>query len=113
MEIDADGACHAYHPRPDSDRGLDSPEDAGHPGNWFGVVTDNGKPDGAPVVQKSGDHRSKPLEQINAAGEKLFAGWGGLERIKQLFPYKPDAKAPLAEVVTGPTSVEVRSCARC
>jgi hypothetical protein len=211
MEIDADGAYHAYYPRPDSDEGLDNLDNAGHPGDWFGVVTDNGKTNGTPVVQKSddpapgffvsttaledsrfsrtdprryvdaesipyivlpgglgagvglgdyavvinrrteklsyaicgdigprkkigeasiaaakavgvpssprvggisakvifylifagsGDHRPKPLEQINAAGEKLFAEWGGLERITQSFPYKENAEVPLAEVVT-------------
>lgn len=30
-------------------------QNAGGPGNWFGVVTDNGKPDGNPVIQKPGD----------------------------------------------------------
>jgi hypothetical protein len=32
MEIDADGA---YHPPPDSDKGVDNLNNAGHPGNWF------------------------------------------------------------------------------
>jgi hypothetical protein len=197
MEIDADGAYRAYHPPPDSDKGLDNLDNAGHPGNWFGVVTDNGEANGTPVVQKSddpapgffvsatsledptfnradprryvdaehipyivlpsglgagaglgdyavvinrktgdqsyaicgdigprrkigeasiaaakavgvpssprvggvsakiifylvfagsGDHRPKTLEQINTAGENLFAKWGGLERVKQCFP---------------------------
>jgi hypothetical protein len=197
MEIDADGAYRAYHPPPDTDKGLDNLNNAGGPGNWFGVVTDNGRPDGLPVVQKSddpapgfyvsataledpafsrtdprrymdaesipyivlpgglgagaglgdyaaiinrrtedlsyaicgdigphrkigeasiaaakavgvpssarvggisakiifylvfagsGDHRPKTLEQINSTSEKLFAKWGGLERVKQCFP---------------------------
>ena len=27
----------------------------GHPGNWFGVVTDTGKTDGIPIVQGASD----------------------------------------------------------
>jgi hypothetical protein len=217
MEIDADGAYRAYHPPPNSAEGLDDLGNAGHPGDWFGVVTANGKATGTPVVQDSadpapgffvsataledsrfgrtdprryldaenipyivlpgglgagvglgdyaviinrnterlsyaicgdvgprtkigeasiaaakavgvppsprvggistkssfylifagsGDRRPKPLEQITAAGEKLFAQWGGLERIAQGFPYKARAEAFLAEGVTaGPLSV--------
>src|SRR5262249_45312977 len=53
MAIDADGAPKAYN-RDDS-IALDFLENAGRPGNWFGVVTDTGEPDGEPVVQKQGD----------------------------------------------------------
>jgi hypothetical protein len=38
------------------------------------------------IFAGSGDHRPKTLEQINAAGERLFAEWGGLDRVKQCFP---------------------------
>jgi hypothetical protein len=38
------------------------------------------------VFAGSGDHRPKTLEEINSAGENLFAKWGGLERVKQCFP---------------------------
>lgn len=38
------------------------------------------------IFAGSGDHRPKPLEQIKAAGEKLFIEWGGLERVRQWFP---------------------------
>jgi hypothetical protein len=55
MEIDADGAYRAYHPPPDVGLGLDNIHNAGEPGNWFGIVTDNGRPDGTPVVQRSDD----------------------------------------------------------
>lgn len=55
MEIDADGAYRAYHPPPDTGKGLDNIHNAGGPGNWFGVVTDNGEPNGTPVVQRSDD----------------------------------------------------------
>src|SRR6266850_6251759 len=44
--VDADGAFRAYHP---TDRlGLDSLGHAGHRGNWWALVTDNGKTDGRP-----------------------------------------------------------------
>jgi hypothetical protein len=45
MDIDADGSPHAYNPH---DTGLDALACAGHPGNWWGVVTDR---HGVPVVQ--------------------------------------------------------------
>jgi hypothetical protein len=53
LAIDADGAIRAYHP--DDRHGLDSLAHAGHPGNWWALVTDNGKPDGRPVVQGKSD----------------------------------------------------------
>lgn len=53
MTIDADGAFRAYHP---VDRfGLDSLDHAGHQGNWWALVTDNGKSSGQPVVQGKSD----------------------------------------------------------
>jgi hypothetical protein len=55
MEIDADGAFRAYHPPPDTGLGLDNLHNAGEPGNWFGIVTDTGREDGTPVVQRSDD----------------------------------------------------------
>lgn len=52
MAIDADGAPNAYNPE---DTGLDYLEHAGYEGNWWGIVTDNGKPDGEPVIQGDDD----------------------------------------------------------
>jgi Fungal chitosanase of glycosyl hydrolase group 75 len=53
LAVDADGAFRAYHP---SDRlGLDSLAHAGHPGNWWALVTDNEKRTGRPVVQGESD----------------------------------------------------------
>jgi hypothetical protein len=53
LAIDADGAFRAYHP---NDRlGLDSLTHAGHRGNWWALVTDNGKVSGRPVVQGKSD----------------------------------------------------------
>jgi Fungal chitosanase of glycosyl hydrolase group 75 len=52
MAIDADGAYHAYHP---DDIGLDWLDNAGSPGDWYGVVTDTGRGSGEPVIQGPGD----------------------------------------------------------
>lgn len=56
LDVDGDGSPHCYHP--DSSKGLDRLDDAGHPGSWWGVVTDNGKPDGQPIIQ--GPHDPAP-----------------------------------------------------
>lgn len=48
MAIDADGAYRAYHPTPG--KGLDFLANAGSPGNWWALVTDNGKRSGNPVL---------------------------------------------------------------
>ena len=53
LAVDADGAYRAYHPA--GKRGLDSLAHAGHEGNWWALVTDNGKPNGRPVVQRKSD----------------------------------------------------------
>lgn len=50
MTIDADGAPKAYHR--DDARALDFLANAGHPGDWWGIVTDRR---GNPVVQSSSD----------------------------------------------------------
>jgi hypothetical protein len=50
MSIDADGAPKAYHPK-GSPPGLDHLANAGHSGNWWGIVTQGG----TPVVQRPGD----------------------------------------------------------
>ncbi len=53
MMIDADGACRAYHPQPG--KGQDYLGNAGKPGNWWALVTDDGKKTGAPVIQGPND----------------------------------------------------------
>lgn len=60
MDIDGDGAnghegrppC--YAPRSYAGATLDDLAMAGHPGNWWGVVTDNGQKDGTPIIQGPG-----------------------------------------------------------
>lgn len=51
--IDADGDPDAY--RPDG-KGHDAMGNAGKPGNWFGVETDTGKPDGKPILNDQGGY---------------------------------------------------------
>lgn len=53
LMIDADGAYRAYHP--DNKSGLDFLGNAGKPGNWWALVTDNGKASGSPVIQSHCD----------------------------------------------------------
>lgn len=49
MTIDADGAPNAYHP---DDKGIDELANAGGPGQWNGIITDQS---GNPMVQRETD----------------------------------------------------------
>lgn len=49
LAIDADGSPRAYGP---NNSGLDWTADAGHPGDWYGIVVDSG---GNPVIQGDSD----------------------------------------------------------
>jgi len=53
MSVDADGSPRAYHPN--GRKGLDALGNAGKPGNWWALVTDNGKKTGNPLVQGEDD----------------------------------------------------------
>ncbi len=53
MAIDADGAPQAYHSG--NAKGLDALGNAGKPGHWWALVTNNGRANGKPVVQKESD----------------------------------------------------------
>lgn len=53
LMVDADGSPAAYSPKPG--QGLDYLADAGHPGDWWALVTDNGQPGGKPVLQSRTD----------------------------------------------------------
>jgi hypothetical protein len=62
MMTDYDGSPRAYHPanrhdkkRNPNGKALDWTANAGKPGNWWGIVTDNGNKDGQPVVQGAKD----------------------------------------------------------
>lgn len=52
MKIDVDGSPHAYNPQ---NTGLDDLKNAGKKGNWWGIATNNDKPDGEPVIQSDTD----------------------------------------------------------
>lgn len=56
MQVNADGSPRAYHPQdhPGLD-GLDYLGNAGNPGRWWGIATDNGKMDGNPIIQGPDD----------------------------------------------------------
>lgn len=68
MQIDADGAPKAYHK--DSSMGLDHLKNAGKKGNWWGIVTVNGRSGGIPTVQDSDD----PAPGYYVAGTSLQDG---------------------------------------
>lgn len=46
-QVDGDGSPRCYGP---DNSGLDYTANAGHPGNWWGVKTNSGRPDGVPLV---------------------------------------------------------------
>lgn len=51
LHIDADGAPNAYAPAGSNLPALDLLRNAGHIGNWWGIATHSGDPDGKPVIQ--------------------------------------------------------------
>ena len=53
MAIDCDGAPNAYGPQ--GSKALDYLANAGHPGKWWGIETDTGKPEGSPIKQGAAD----------------------------------------------------------
>lgn len=57
MTINADGSPRCYGP---NNSGIDYTANGGHPGNWWAVVTHNGKKTGIPVIQ-SGEAPKQPL----------------------------------------------------
>lgn len=66
LRVDVDGAPRAYHP--DSKSGLDRLANAGRPGNWWGIVTNNGEPSGVLVIQGSND----PAPGFHVAATSLY-----------------------------------------
>lgn len=54
MDIDADGSPRTYHPD-GSPPGLDNLSAAGHPGDWWALATDDGTPQGTPIIQGPDD----------------------------------------------------------
>jgi len=84
MAIDADGAngqtggVPVYAPAGYAPAPLDYLANAGGPGNWYGVVTDDGKKTGTPVKQKAGD--PAPGAYVSATSYR----WPTLARINPL-----------------------------
>jgi hypothetical protein len=69
MTVDADGSPRAYNPV--SSKGLDALANAGHPGNWWGIATNNGKASGEPVIQ--GDSEPAPGFYVSTTSLENFA----------------------------------------
>jgi hypothetical protein len=68
MFIDADGSPNAYCP---DNKGLDATANAGGPGNWYGIVTDQAK---KPVLQQAGDpHPGCYISPTSLADKNLAA----------------------------------------
>lgn len=55
LAVDADGAPNAYAPPGSGLKPLDALANAGRPGNWWGIVTHTGRPDGIPIIQTASD----------------------------------------------------------
>jgi len=55
FNTDDDGAPRAYSPRGRAGGALDYTANAGHPGNWYGIVTNNNRPSGTPIIQGPND----------------------------------------------------------
>jgi len=100
--LDGDGAngqfggdpC--YAPTSYSGRTLDVIGNAGGPGNWFGVVTDNGQVTGTPIVQGSGD--PCPGAYVSATSLHL-PGEGGKPLLRSSpFRYADSATVPFIVV---------------
>lgn len=75
MTIDADGSPRAYGP---DNKGLDYTENAGHPGNWWGVVTRNGRP----VIQ-SGLDEGQPCKGMYISTTSLQNAYEGLYDVRR------------------------------
>ena len=60
MTINADGSPRCYGP---NNSGIDYTANGGQPGNWWAVVTHNGKSSGTPVIQ-SGEAPKQPCKGL-------------------------------------------------
>lgn len=123
--IDADGSPRAYHP--DGASGLDYLSNAGRPGDWWGVVTDNGRSSGKPVIQTPNDpapgfyvsmttfqdssfDREDPRRYVNAEAINFIVLPGGLNLKATLGDYaviiRPETRAVAYAVYAdiGPSS---------
>ncbi len=63
MAISAHGTPNGYDPQ--DKKGLDRLAKAGRKGNWWSIATDNGKPDGKPLLQKTGPYKGFYISQTS------------------------------------------------
>ena len=102
--IDADGANGqfgappSYAPSNFSGKKLDVLANAGGPGNWYGVVTDNGQPNGTPIVQG----RSDPCPGAYISATALFLPGPDGESLPRANPFKYVDAATVPYIVVPP-----------
>jgi hypothetical protein len=102
--LDGDGAngqfggLPCYAPRSFPGRTLDIIENAGQPGNFFGVVTDTGEVTGMPIVQGKND--PCPGAYVSATSLQLFDQNGN--RLPRTSPFKYVDSATVPFVVVPP-----------
>lgn len=100
--LDGDGAngqfggMPCYAPQSYHKGTLDVLANAGHPGNWFGVVTDDGKVTGTPVVQRATD--PCPGAYISATSLHLLDHNGNGLPSSSPFKYVDSATVPFIAV---------------
>jgi len=93
--IDGDGAngqyggLPCYAPSTYSGRTLDILANAGHPGNWFGVVTNTGLNTGTPILQGA---------YVSSTSLNLFAADGSVLPDSSPFKYVDAATVPYISV---------------
>jgi len=104
--LDGDGAngqagqAPCYAPPSYGGPTLDAILNAGHPGNWWGVVTDNGQANGTPIVQGQGD--PAPGAFVSMTTLNLFGVDGAALSDSSPFKYVDSATVPyisLPEIV--------------
>ena len=106
-QLDGDGAngqfggAPCYAPPSFGGKTLDLLANGGHPGNWWGVVTDTGKPTGTPIVQ--GPNDPCPGAYISATS-LLLPGKNG-EKLPNSSPFKYVDAATVPYVVVPPMVV--------
>lgn len=109
-DIDADGANGqhgtgnaAYWPKPNDQRGLDDLRNAQTAGGgWCGVVTDNGQPNGRPIIQ--GPHDPCPGAFISPTSLHLLRADGS--PIPASDPFKYVDAETVAGVVVSPKIID-------
>jgi hypothetical protein len=100
--LDGDGAngqfggLPCYAPESYQKPTLDVLANAGGPGNWFGVVTDNGKKTGTPIIQGSAD--PCPGAYVSATSLHLFDQDGNPLPRSSPFKYVDSATVPFIAV---------------